>query len=56
MYSIYPNKKTTLLQQIRLEFKFSAVFAVLDFVAYSIVLTPKLISISSDGQRHFDLL
>ena len=41
---------------IRLEFKFSAGFGVADFVAHALVLTPKEISISSDGQRHFDLL
>ena len=38
-------------QQIRLEFKFTA-FGVADYIAYALVLTPKLISISSDGQRH----
>ena len=43
-------------QLIRLEFKFSAAFGVADYIAYALVLTPKLISISSDGQRHFDLL
>ena len=43
-------------QPIRLEFKFSAAIDVADYIAYALVLTPKLISISSDGQRHFDLL
>ena len=43
-------------QPIRLEFKFNAAFGVAEYVAYALVLTPKLISISSDGQRHFDLL
>ena len=43
-------------QPIRLEFKFNAVFGVADYIAYALVLTPKLISISSDGQRHFHLL
>ena len=43
-------------QPIRLEFKFNAAIDVADFIAYALVLTPKLISISSDGQRHFDLL
>ena len=43
-------------QPIRLEFKISAAFGVADYIAYALVLTPKLISINSDGQRHFDLL
>ena len=43
-------------QPIRLEFKFNAAIDVADYLAYALVLTPKLISISSDGQRHFDLL
>ena len=43
-------------QPIRLEFKFNAAINVADYIAYALVLTPKLISISSDGQRHFDLL
>ena len=43
-------------QPIRLEFKFNAAIDVANFVAYALVLTPKLISISSDGQRHFDLI
>ena len=43
-------------QPIRLEFKLSAASAVADYIAYALVLTPNLISIISDGQRHFDLL
>ena len=43
-------------QPIRLEFKFNAAIDVADYIAYALVLTPKLISISSDGQRYFDLL
>ena len=43
-------------QPIRLEFKISAVFAIADYVAYALVVTTKLISFSSDGQRHFDLI
>ena len=43
-------------QPIRLEFKFSAAIDVADYIAYAPVLTPKLITISSDGLRHFDLL
>ena len=43
-------------QPIRLEFKFNAAFGVADYIAYALVLTPKLKSINSDGQRHFDIL
>ena len=43
-------------QPIRSEFKFGAAFAVADYVACTLVLTQKLIIISSDGQRHFDLM
>ena len=43
-------------QPIRLEIKFNAAIDVADYIAYALVLTPKLISISSDGQRHFDLI
>ena len=43
-------------QPIRLEFQFNAAIDVADYIAYALVLTPKLISISSDGQRHFDLI
>ena len=41
---------------IRLEFKFNAAIDVADYIAYALVLTPKLKSFSSDGQRHFDLI
>ena len=43
-------------QPIRLEFKFTVAFAGAKYVAYALVITPKLISISSDGQKHFDLI
>ena len=43
-------------QPNRLEIEFSAAFDVAHYVAYAIVLAPKLISISSDGERHSDLL
>ena len=43
-------------QPIRLEFKVNAALDVAHYIAYALVLTPKLRSISSDGQRHFDLL
>ena len=43
-------------QPIKLEYKFSVAIDVAEYVAYAIVLTPKLISISSFVQRHLDLL
>ena len=43
-------------QPTRLEFKLSAAIDVADYIACALVLTPKLISISSDGQRHSDLV
>ena len=42
-------------QPIRLDFKFSAGFGNADYVAYVIVLAPKVISINCDGHRLFDL-
>ena len=54
MYLIYANQIASL--PIRSEFKYNAAFGVADYIAYALVLTPKLKSISSDGQRHFDLL
>ena len=56
VFDLSKQKPPIASQPIRLEFKFSAAFGVADYVAYALVLTPKLISISSDGQRHFDLL
>ena len=43
-------------QNIRLQLRFKAAIGVVDYIAYALVLTPKLIGISSDGQRHFDLI
>ena len=52
-----PKQKDQIASQpIILEFKFRAAFGVADYIAYALVLTPKLISISSDGQRLFDLI
>ena len=55
VFDLSKQKDQIASQPIRLEFKFNAAFGVADYIAYAIVLTPKLISISSDGQRHFDL-
>ena len=54
VFDLSKQKPAIASQPIRVEFKFSAVFPVVDYVAYALVLTPKIISISSDGQRYFD--
>ena len=56
VFDLSKQKDNTASQPIRLEFKLNAAIDVADYIAYALVLTPKLISISSDGQRHFDLL
>ena len=56
VFDLSKQKDNIASQPIRLEFKVSAANNVADYIAYALVLTPKLISISSDGQRHFDLL
>ena len=56
VFDLSKQKDHIASQPIRLEFKFDAAIDVATFVAYALVLTPKLISISSDGQRHFDLI
>ena len=56
VFDLSKQKDNIASQPIRLEFKFNAAIDVADCIAYALVLTPKLISISSDGKRHFDLL
>ena len=56
VFNLSKQKDQLASQPIRLEFKFNAAFGVAEYIAYALVLTPKLISISSDGQRHFDIL
>ena len=56
VFDLSEQKDQIASQPIRLEFKFSAAIDVADYIAFALVLTPKLISISSDGQRHFDLI
>ena len=56
VFDLSKQKDHIASQPIRLEFKFSAAIAVADYIAYALVLIPKLISISRDGQRRFDLL
>ena len=56
VFDLSKQKDNIASQPIRLEFRFNAAIDVAEYIAYALVLTPKLISISSDGQRHFDLL
>ena len=56
VFDLSKQKDQIASQPIRLEFKFNAAFGADEFIAYALVLTPKLKSISSDGQRHFDLM
>ena len=56
VFDLSKQKDQIASQPIRLEFNFNAAIDVADYIAYALVLTPKLISIRSDGQRHFDLL
>ena len=56
VFDLSKQKDQIASQPIRLEFKFNAPSGVADYIAYALVSTPKLISISSDGQRHFDLM
>ena len=56
VFDLSKQKDQIASQPIRLEFKSNAASGVADYIAYASVLTPKLISISSDGQSHFDLL
>ena len=49
------QKNFTNSQPIKVEFKFEGVVPN-DIKGYALVLTNKLVSISNDGQRHFDLI
>ena len=55
VFDLSKQKDQIASQPIRLEFKFNAAIDVADYIFNALVLTPKLISISSDGQRDFDL-
>ena len=56
VFDLSKQKDYIASQPIRLEFNFSYQIGVADYIDYALVLTPKLKSISSDGQRHFDLI
>ena len=53
MFSIRYQEEFESSQPKKVEFKFDGVIPA---GIYGLVLTNKLISISSDGQRHFDLI
>ena len=55
VFDIRYQKNFTNSQPVKVEFKFEGVVPN-DINGYAFVLTNKLISISSDGQRHFDLI
>ena len=55
VFDIRYQKIFTNSQPIKVEFKFNGVVPN-DVNGYALVLTNKLVSISSDGQRHFDLV
>ena len=55
VFDIRYQKNFTAFQPIEVEFKFDGVVPN-DTNGYALVLTNKIVSISSDGQRHFDLL
>ena len=55
VFDIRYQKNFTVSQPIKVEFKFNGVVPN-DINGYALVLTNKLISISSDGNRHFDLI
>ena len=55
VFDIRHQKNYTASQPIKVEFKFDGVVPN-NINGYALVLTNKLVSISSDGQRHFDLI
>ena len=55
VFDIRYQKNFTNSQPIKVEFKFDGVFPN-DINGYALLLANKLFSISSDGQRHFDLI
>ena len=54
VFDIRYQRNFTAFQLNKVEFKFEGIIAN-DENGYALVLTKKLVSISSDGQRHFDL-
>ena len=55
VFDIRYQKNLKSAQPIKIEFKFSEKIPA-GIYGYTLVLTKRLVSISSDGQRHFDLI
>ena len=55
VFDIRYQKNYTASQPIKIEFKIDGVVPN-NVIGYALVITNKLVSISSDGQRHFDLI
>ena len=56
VFDIRYQKSLESAQSIKVEFKFSENIPEITINGYALVLKNKRISISSDGQRHFDLI
>ena len=54
-FDIRYQKRFESAQPIKVEFKFNGAVPA-GIYGYALVLTNKILSISSDGQRHFDLI
>ena len=55
VFDIKYQKNLTISQPIKVEFKFEGVVPN-ENNGYALVLTNNIVSISSDGQRHFELI
>ena len=55
VFDIRCQQSFTASQPIKVEIKFDGVVPI-DINGYALVLTNNLVSISGDGQKHFDLL
>ena len=56
VFDLSKQKDRIASEPFGLKYKFRAAIDVADYIAYALVLTSKFLSISSDGQRHFDLI
>ena len=55
MFDLTKQKEIIIAQPIELEYKFDPIFNVAPCTTFAVVLTNRLKSINSNGQRHFDL-
>ena len=56
IFDLNNQKEKIAAQPIRLEFKFDGIIDANTYSAFALVLSNRLVSVSSDGQRHFDLI